>query len=99
MCQETKALKKARDKAREADRLKSAFVHNTTDQLVEPVNAIASAVSVIQENSNNLDQIDVVQLTTGIADNTKKVTSLLDKIIEVSVNRTTAENETTESNS
>jgi hypothetical protein len=66
---------------------------------VEPVNAIASAVSVIQENSNNLDQIDVVQLTTGIADNTKKVTSLLDKIIEVSVNRTTAENETTESNS
>lgn len=96
---QTKALKKARDKAREADRLKSVFVHNTTDQLVEPVNAIASAVSVIQENSNNLDQIDVVQLTTGIADNTKKVTSLLDKIIEVSVNRTTAENETTESNS
>ena len=93
--EQTKALKKAREKARKADRLKSSFIHNMTDQLMAPVNEIASAVSVIREHNNNLEQIDVTQLTTGIADNTAKVTSLLDQIIEVSVNRTAVDNETT----
>ena len=93
--EQTKALKEARAKARKADRLKSSFIHNMTDQLVAPVNEIASAVSFIREHNDNLEQIDVTQLTTGIADDTAKVTSLLDQIIEVSVNRTTVDNETT----
>lgn len=95
--EQTNALRKAREKAREADRLKSSFIHNVTDQMVEPINEIASAVSVIHQNHDSLEQINVPQLTTGIADNTAKVTSLLDKIIEVSVNRTSEENETANS--
>jgi methyl-accepting chemotaxis protein/sigma-B regulation protein RsbU (phosphoserine phosphatase) len=94
---QTRALKKAREKALEADRLKSAFIHNMTDQLVEPVSEISSSVAVIRQNSSHLEDIDVRQLTTGISDNTEKITSLLDKIIEISVNRSSVENEIPES--
>ena len=94
---QTRALKKAREKALEADRLKSAFIHNMTDQLVEPVSEISSSVAMIRQNSSHLEDIDVRQLTTGISDNTEKITSLLDKIIEISVNRSSVENEIPES--
>jgi hypothetical protein len=66
-----------------------------TDQMVVPVNQIVSTVAVIRQNYEHLDQVDVNQLTSDMMDNTEKVTTLLDKIIEISVNRISEENDNT----
>ena len=95
LSEQTEALNHARKKAHEADCLETAFIHNLTDQMVVPVNQIVSTVAVIRQNYEHLDQVDVNQLTSDMMDNTEKVTTLLDKIIEISVNRISEENDNT----
>lgn len=95
LSEQTEALNHARKKAHEADCLETAFIHNMTDQMVVPVNQIVSTVAVIRQNYEHLDQVDVNQLTSDMMENTEKVTTLLDKIIEISVNRISEENDNT----
>ena len=95
LSEQTEALNHARKKAHEADCLESAFIHNMTDQMAAPVNQIVSTVAVIRQNYEHLDQVDVNQLTSDMMANTEKVTTLLDKIIDISVNRITEENDHT----
>jgi len=95
--EQTVALNHARRKAHEADCLESAFIHNMTDQMVRPVNDIVSTVAVIRKNYEHLEQVDVNHLTSDMIANTEKVTTLLDKIIDISVNRISDEHENTES--
>ena len=97
LSEQTAALNHARKKAHEADCLESAFVHNMTDQMAGPVNEIVSAVAVIRQNYEHLDQVDVISLTNDMAANTEKVTTLLDKIIDISVKRISDDHETTDS--
>ena len=63
--------------------------------MVVPVNQIVSTVAVIRQNYEHLDQVDVNQLTSDMMENTEKVTTLLDKIIEISVHRISEENDNT----
>ena len=68
-----------------------------TDQMAGPVNEIVSAVAVIRQNYEHLEQVDVISLTNDMAANTEKVTTLLDKIIDISVKRISDDYETTDS--
>ena len=65
--------------------------------MVRPVNDIVSTVAVIRKNYEHLEQVDVNHLTSDMIANTEKVTTLLDKIIDISVNRISDEHENTES--
>lgn len=84
---QTEALRVAREKVREAEKLKSDFIHNMTDQMVQPVSAISSLVNTIHNGHDKLSHEEVVKMVNEMSDHTKTVTRLLDKTIEVSLNQ------------
>lgn len=83
------ALRVAREKVREADRLKSVFVHNMTGQMVQPVIRINTLVDTISKEHSHLSHDEVVEMVNEMAEHTHSVTQLLDKTIEVSLNNHT----------
>ena len=83
------ALRVAREKVREADRLKSVFVHNMTGQMVQPVTRINTLVDTISKEYDHLKHEEVAEMVNEMAEHTHSVTQLLDKTIEVSLNNQT----------
>lgn len=86
---QNEALRVAREKVREADRLKSVFVHNMTGQMVQPVTRIHTLVDTISKEHSHLDHEEVAEIVNEMAEHTRSVTQLLDKTIEVSLNNQT----------
>lgn len=86
---QNEALRVAREKVREADRLKSKFIHNMTDQMLPPVTAIDKLVKIINNEYTHLKHEEVVAMVSEMSENTSKVTRLLDKTIEVSLKKQT----------
>lgn len=86
---QNEALRVAREKVREADRLKSDFVHNMTDQIIQPVTAIDELVNRIYEEHTHLKHNEVVAMVSEMSGHTRKATQLLDKAIEVSLKKQT----------
>ena len=87
--QQNEALHAALDKVYEADRLKSVFVHNMTDQMIKPVTAIESLVTTIHDEHSRLNHEEVVEIVSKMSKHTKVVTQLLDRTIEVSLRKQT----------
>ena len=85
--EQNEALRVAREKVREADRLKSVFVHNMTDQMERPVVEINTLVNTIYREHSHLKHEDVVSMVSEMSEYTRTVTQLLDKTIEVSLNK------------
>ena len=63
----TKVLRKAYEKAREADRMKTSFLHYMTNQMTEPSDAIDKSVSELCNNYNSITlkeanrEVDMIQ--------------------------------------
>jgi methyl-accepting chemotaxis protein/sigma-B regulation protein RsbU (phosphoserine phosphatase) len=89
LSRQNEALRVAREKVREADRLKSVFVHNMTDQMIQPVIKIDTLVDTIYKNHMQLSHEEVVGIVDEMSEQTRMVTQLLDKTIEVSLNNNT----------
>lgn len=87
--EQNEALRVAREKVREADRLKSVFVHNMTDQMERPVVEINTLVNTIYREHPHLKREEVVVMVNKMSEYTRTVTQLLDKTIEVSLNKQT----------
>jgi hypothetical protein len=87
LSEQNEALRVAREKVREADRLKSVFVHNMTDQMERPVVEINTLVNTIYREHAHLKHEEVVSMVSEMSEYTKTVTQLLDKTIEVSLNK------------
>lgn len=80
-------LQTANEKAREADRLKSAFIHNMTDRMVAPVSTITRLVDDIRQNHNHLTHDEIAQMVDELRQQTMTVTQLLDQTIDVSLKK------------
>ena len=81
-------LAKTYEQAKEADRMKTAFLHNMTNQMATPVNAIHSDVKTLSEGYYDLEQQDIDKTVQDILEQGKNVTTLLKDLLEVSQNTT-----------
>jgi HAMP domain-containing protein len=87
--EQNEALRVAQEKVFEADRLKSVFVHNMTDQMERPVREINTLVNRIYHEHSHLKHEEVVNMVNQMTECTRTVTHLLDKTIEVSLHKQT----------
>ena len=74
-------LSKAKEKAEEADRLKSAFLANMSHEIRTPLNAIVGFSSMLEEAE---DQEEKHQYITIIEDNNKLLLQLISDILDLS---------------
>ena len=78
------ALRLANEQSKEADRVKSAFLHNMTDQLVKPIGEIEHMVEQVKRDYRSLDHNALEQLSARVQQQTLIVTELLDRMLEIS---------------
>jgi len=72
------------NKAKEADRMKTAVLHNMTDQMTMPVNAISECVEALCASDDGDSAHDIDAMTAEIAKHGKTVTRLLDELLDAS---------------
>ena len=80
----TKSLKKAYEKAKEADRMKIAFLHNMTNKMMEPVDIICSKVEKLCDDSNQRSAQKSDKLVKDIERQCIIVVELLNDLLRVS---------------
>lgn len=78
----TKDLKKAKEKAEESDKLKSAFLANLSHELRTPMNAIIGFSNLLNDSDiNNTDKNEFIRI---INQNGNALLKLIDDIIDIS---------------
>lgn len=77
-------LRTAYDQAQEADRMKTAFLHNMTNQMAIPVSTISEDVKELHESYRDMDQEKANHLVDDIQQQGEKVTNLLNHMLDVS---------------
>ena len=76
-----KELQATYDKAEVADRMKTNFLYNMSDQMMSPVNGIFSSVKTISARYNQLTAEETNRLVEEIQQRGAKVTALLNQLI------------------
>ena len=77
-------LKMAYKQAKKAEKLKTAFLHHMTNQMVAPVQAIDEDVMTLSAIGENTEQVDAVQLVDHIQHNGNTITQLLNQMLNQS---------------
>ncbi len=70
--------------AKEADRMKTAVLHNMSNMMIPPVDAISNDVNLLYERYGNMERQEASQLTNDIQVQGTKVTEILNKLLEAS---------------
>ena len=78
--QRCEGLRKAYDQAKKADRMKTSFLHNMTNQMMEPADAIEKDVQQLCSQSDR----DTAQLVSDVQKKGKAITELLKNLISMS---------------
>ncbi len=74
-------LQEAYEQAQEADRMKTNFLYNMTNQMTSPVSVIFSNVKTINNHYSNLTEEVTGMLVDEIQHQGEKITSLLNQLI------------------
>ena len=77
LLQQEHQLNAAYRKAQEADRMKTAFLHNMTDQMMAPANAIADHVARMRQADGMVEHEEAVRIEGAIQGHSNTITSLL----------------------
>jgi len=77
----TADLKRAKEKAEESDRLKSAFLANMSHEIRTPMNAIVGFSNLL--NNDDLSDIEKNELLTHIISSSDTLLKLIDDIIDI----------------
>ena len=80
---QNKALSEASEQMKEADKVKTAFLQNMTDNIEAPLDGIVKIVRELKERSGELTQEQIKELAAKMDDHTCAVTTLLDRTLEV----------------
>lgn len=75
------ALTAAREKAREASRVKSAFLANMSHEIRTPMNGVIGMLDVLQQSSLNVRQMEMTKL---IKESSLSLLTLIDDILDFS---------------
>lgn len=78
-------LSTAYEQAKEADRMKTSFLHNMTNQMTTPVNAISKSVELLSQSGEESQQVDKKQLVDDIQQQGKTITDLLNDLLKLSL--------------
>ena len=68
-------------KAKEADRMKTAFLNNMTNQMIAPSEAIVASVDRLSAHWHDMSHDEADRLTCDIRDNSQAITDLLDNLL------------------
>lgn len=96
--QRGEVLAAAYRRARQADRMKTAFLHHMTNQMTPPVTAISHRVQTLCEHYADIDPQEMDQMVADILEQGKTITKLLDDLLKASqddLNEVTPEESTT----
>ena len=77
-------LRTALNQVQKADRMKTAFLHNMTNQMLEPAVAIGNAVDALCDSNYRKGQEETSQLVADIQQNGKAITELLNGLLNIS---------------
>jgi PAS domain S-box-containing protein len=77
-----KELVKAKEKAEESDRLKTAFLHNISHEIRTPMNAIIGFTSLL--NENNMDPASRESYIKVISESSDHLLSIISDIVDIS---------------
>ena len=77
-------LQVAYKEAKKADKMKTVFLHNMTNQMIAPANAIADDVTTLCNYDKATAQKSVSQLVGNIQKNGTAITKLLNNLINLS---------------
>ncbi len=81
-------LQQAYDKAQEADRMKTSFLHYMTNQMTEPSDAIDKSVSAICDNYSNLSLKEVSKEVNDIQKQSHVIIDLLNHMLHAADSET-----------
>ena len=84
----SKELQQANRKAQEADRMKTAFLHQMTNQMLEPAEALDKHVATICQNYHTISTEDATREIESIRQNGNAIIELLDNMIHTADNET-----------
>jgi len=84
-------LKKAYDHALESDKTKSAFIRNVTHEVRTPLNIISGFAQVISDPDLVAGPEERAHIAQMMQKNTQLITSLVDEMLELSLNENTPE--------
>ena len=71
-------------RAQKADRMKTAFLHNMTNQMLEPSEAINKDVDALCDPNRKADQLETARLVSDIQQNGNTIADLLKNMINMS---------------
>ena len=77
-------LSKAYQQAQKADRMKTAFLHNMTNQMLEPSEAISKDVEALCDPNKKTGQQDTATLVDDIQHNGNTIADLLKNLLNIS---------------
>lgn len=84
MKESNEALSIANEQAQEAERVMNAFIANVSDQMVQPVDAIQAMMAELRRGDQEEGHQQVAAMADQLQHHTKSVTTLLDRMLEVS---------------
>ena len=84
-----KQLKQAYDRVLEADKMKTTFVRNVTHEVRTPLNIISGFAQVIADPDLVASPQERKELAATMQKNTNLITSLIDELLQLSLNETT----------
>lgn len=79
-----KELEVARDRAQEADRIKTAFIRNMSHEIRTPLNAINGFSQVLCSPAYELDSEERMKMQKRITENVDKITEIVKELLDLS---------------
>lgn len=77
-------LLRANELAKEADRVKTAFINNMTDQMSHPVDVIAAESDLIRSGYQHFSEEEMKEHVDKMLENTERITYLLNQLLDAS---------------
>jgi methyl-accepting chemotaxis protein len=77
-------LRKEYERTQKADKMKNTFLHNMTNQMAEPANAISNDVETLCNANMHMDRQQAESLTSNILHQGKVITELLNNLLNMS---------------
>ena len=77
-------LGEAYEEAKEADKVKTTFLHNMTDKMTYPVNAISASVGTLCSNGGSPDRQTTEKAANEIQQQGTEIIRLLDELLNIS---------------
>lgn len=79
-----KGLEETYEKAKEAENMKTAVLHNMTNKMLEPVNTISSDVEALRTRYQTMSDEEAAKYDKNIQKQSKVITKLLDELLKAS---------------